>query len=84
MNETAKLVEFQGDEDPSILKSGEYGFWSGNWWAVPPGTDLCANLAKHEVVVNENGTISVSPSILVSDHKSSWHGFLEKGVWREC
>lgn len=48
-------------------------------------------LVDHKVIEHEGGTITVSPSILVSmstgsakTKKSLWHGYLEKGVWREC
>jgi hypothetical protein len=39
------------------------------------------------VVEHEDGTITVSPSILVSTSRDGkplevWHGFLERGVWR--
>ena len=53
--------------EPHLLKSGQYGRWTydGNWYAVPPGTDLLAGLAKHEVIEHEDGTITVSPSIEV-------------------
>lgn len=39
-------------------------------------------LANHEVIEHEDGTISVSPSILVSDGSGElYHGFLKRGVW---
>jgi len=75
-------------DGPHVLKPGEYGKWArdGNWYAVPPGQpDLLANLARHTVVEHEDGTITVSPSILVSAGKiGTWHGYLERGIWREC
>jgi hypothetical protein len=40
------------------------------------------NLAKHEVTEHEDGTITVKPSILVTNYIGEYHGFLEKGVWR--
>lgn len=34
--------------------------------------------------LQEDGTITVSPSILISHWEGrSWHGYLERGVWRE-
>lgn len=53
------------------------------------------NLAGHQVVEHDDGTITVAPSILCHPHgeldendqrveKPGWHGFLECGVWRSC
>lgn len=61
---------------------GEYGQdEGGRWWAMAPNGMLC-NLSRHGVEEHEDGTITVSPSILVSDNKSMWHGFLERGIWK--
>jgi len=68
------------------LNEGEYGLHMGCgiWFAVPPGFATgYANLAKHKVTCHDDGTITVSPSILVSNNQQTWHGYLEKGVWRE-
>ena len=71
--------------DGELLNPGEYGKYAGEWYGVPPETDLLAGLAKHEVIEHDDGTISVSPSILVHGYgpERSWHGYLERGVWRE-
>lgn len=53
------------------------------WEAMTPN-GLLGNLAQHDVVEHDDGTITVSPSILVdAPRESSWHGYLERGVWRE-
>jgi len=66
---------------------GDYWMVDGNWWAICPCPGrLIANLAKHQVAEHEDGTITVSPSILVNggvNRGAQWHGFLERGVWRE-
>jgi hypothetical protein len=72
------------------LKPGEYGIQprDGIWYAVTPSGHW-GNLANHEVTEHEDGTITVSPSILVTGYddekreKETWHGYLERGVWRE-
>ena len=72
---------------PHELLPGEYGKWTedGNYYGVPPGTDLCANLASHKIEEHEDGTITVSPSILVRGAPGeSWHGYLVRGDWRVC
>lgn len=76
-------------DDP--FRPGAYGRVSGlqtpgelDWMAVTPD-GLHANLSAHDVTENEDGTITVSPSILVSDGTGrEWHGYLENGVWRKC
>ena len=63
----------------------------GNYWKVEDGTFLAITpsgdmgwLRLHKVTEHPDGTITVEPSILVSDTvKTLWHGYLERGVWRE-
>lgn len=53
------------------------------WIKDPAGYIGCCG--KHEVVEHDDGTVTVSPSILStkSEHGHEWHGYLEHGVWRE-
>ena len=69
---------------------GDYGFVpaQGYWYVwIPRG--LRPTRIKHNVVENDDATITVSPSILWDsscdpNHPESWwHGYLERGVWRE-
>lgn len=57
------------------------------WMFYHPDCGL-GNLASHDIIEHEDGTITVSPSILISTkHKGkdiSVHGYLEKGIWRDC
>ncbi len=77
--------------DDLLLKPGEYGKdpRDDRWYAVTPN-GLFGCLDAHEVTEHDNGTITVSPSILVTGYSYeekkdiSWHGYLEQGVWREC
>jgi hypothetical protein len=69
--------------EPHLLKPGQYTKWSGEYYAVPPDTALLAGLRAHKIDEHPDGTITVSPSILVSQGDQSWHGYLEKGVWRK-
>lgn len=62
-------------------------YWTGPLgWAAKLPNGLRCGLSKHTVTEHEDGTITVSPSILTTNGEGgeSWHGFLEKGVWREC
>ena len=53
------------------------------WFANTP-TGWLGGLDNHEVVENEDGTITVSPSILVAAAgEKSWHGYLRQGEWSE-
>jgi hypothetical protein len=63
---------------------GEYGKIGDTWFACTPDGRL-GDLSNHEVTEHEDGTITVSPSILVSagGKLGEWHGYLEHGVWRE-
>ena len=74
--------------EPHMLEPGDYGKGAGGiWWCRPPGGIKGGNLAAHQVTEHEDGTITVSPSILItysrSDGDRTWHGYLERGVWRE-
>lgn len=72
-----------------LLKNGEYGKQiDGTWYCrAPKESDEfghIGNLSAHQITEHEDGTITVSPSILIKRHDSQWHGYLERGVWREC
>lgn len=73
------------DADGTLrLAEGEYGKdpRDGVWYARPPGQHL-GSLANHDVTEHEDGTISVSPSILIRGHDGEWHGYIDRGVWRQ-
>ncbi len=64
----------------------------GVWMLNLPHYGGClGNLSQHTVVEHENGTITVSPSILISARRcidGVWrdinvHGYLERGAWRD-
>ena len=57
---------------------------AGTWYVCTPDGRV-GWLKNHTVVEHEDGTITASPSILVSagGREGSWHGYLEHGVWRE-
>lgn len=66
------------------VQPGDYFTYKGQWYASTP-TGLRCNLSGHQVTEHEDGTITVSPSILVNrGQENEWHGFLERGVWRSC
>ncbi len=55
-------------------------------WMVRTPNGHLGDVGNHDVVEHEDGTITVSPSILVSNPQQGelWHGYLERGVWRSC
>lgn len=58
------------------------GFERQLWWQVvaPDGSSCCLNPTIHTVTEHGDGTITVHPSIVTS----TWHGWLERGLWRSC
>ena len=57
------------------------------WWQVttPDGLTGSLNPSIHQITEHEDGTITVSPSLDMSDRvPGGWHGWLENGVFRSC
>src|SRR5258708_16586496 len=101
-----------GFDETQPIPFGAYWRETNGTWSVRTPNGRIGSIAKHVVLEHEDGTITVSPSILVyafepkvytpeeraymleltSDEyvqewergKPSWHGFLERGVWRAC
>jgi len=65
---------------------GAYGSANGKDWFCTTPNGMLGNLGSHQVTEHVDGTITVSPSILVTggSTETSYHGFLERGVWRDC
>ena len=73
--------------DPYHWPEGGYGLFHGHWYGKAPGGEL-GNLSGHDLTEHEDGTLTVAPSILISTRRGGqdvqlWHGYLERGVWRE-
>lgn len=70
-------------KEKMLFAEGDYGIQptDGKWYACPPGCHLIC-LEYHDVIEHKDGTITVHPSIMISD--GDWHGYLDYGVWREC
>lgn len=77
-------------QDGSPIPEEERGKWYNQpyWMACTPNGHV-GNLSRHDITEHEDGTITVSPSILVSTSYDGgkttvelWHGYLERGVWR--
>lgn len=72
---------------PEDCQPGDYWFDpTTRVWYVECPNGCFGSLANHQVVEHADGTITVSPSILVrvvNNLQTQWHGYLEHGVWRE-
>ena len=71
-----------------LLENGDYCYNNKKdcWYAKSPNGQI-ANLINHSVTENDDGTITVNPSIgLYYDNLDSfsYHGYLTKGIWKEC
>jgi len=73
------------DEQGNLsLGEGDYGMDSHGVWLVRPPGCHAGRIPHHKVTVHLDGTITVTPSIVLDDGEKKWHGWLTKGVWREC
>jgi hypothetical protein len=75
-----RLADGQPAEIPA---AGSYWLHGTTWYAITPN-GMLASLANHTVEVHDDGTISVSPSIRCRSPLREWHGFLERGTWRDA
>jgi hypothetical protein len=60
--------------------------WKGILYACCPGPNkMLANLKKHDVEWHPDATLSVAPSILVTDGEAGhrWHGYIKYDEWIE-
>ena len=66
------------------LNPGDFGRDAAGRWLCRAPNGFAGQLSRHEVAEHEDGTITVSPSILITrPPQGEWHGYLERGVWRE-
>jgi len=73
-------------EDGNLyLAEGDYRFDPAlNHWVIRPPGCHAGGIPDHQVIEHEDGTITVSPSIVLTHFDKTWHGYLERGVWREA
>jgi phosphoribulokinase len=77
------------DENDLPRNPGEYMKREDGTWllCLPNGIHGTIDNKIWNITEHEDMTISVVPSICVgvsADEKFNWHGFLTKGVWKEC
>lgn len=83
-----------GDDGQPLVSRHPGKLTEYSWHVVAPGASpddwMLGWLDRHTVREHEDGTISVRPgdgssnSILIENRTHSWHGYIERGVWREC
>ncbi len=74
-----------------LMNVQEAGNLTGGVWgfSAPNGAGI-GTLTKHTVREHENGTASIRPddgssnSVLLTGGDQSFHGYLERGEWREA
>lgn len=87
-DDTTQGRRYPDVEDPSKphdrMGPGGYRREAGRWTICDP-TGHLGTLGSHTVTEHDDGTVTVSPSILSTkaEHGHDWHGYLERGVWRE-
>jgi hypothetical protein len=72
------------DTKPWELEAGDYTVRDGVAWVCLPSGVGPSRLKGWDLIEHDDGTITISPSILDSGTPNGWHGFLERGVWRSC
>lgn len=90
MNSAKRLPDSVDGEFPNGFDTGRICYWRDRraenlWHLYLPGGGV-GNLAGHQVTEHDDGTITVSPSILITDNRPNWrrHGYLRRGVWEPC
>lgn len=73
---------------PDGFDTGSICYWTddGHHMLYLPSGGL-GNLDQHTVTNHEDGTITVSPSILLTrpgNREVRRHGFIRRGVWEPC
>ena len=73
-------------DEGELHNPGEYGKFKNMWLCCTPNGHA-GNLSSHNVIENDDGTITVSPSILVGGKfgmPQLLHGYLKNGIWKQC
>lgn len=78
-----------GDHDKPEVQPGDY--WKSArsvFEACAPNGDI-GRIKTHKVIEHEDGTITVSPSLIFpkpgdTTTNTGWHGWLERGIWRKA
>lgn len=78
--------EFPEGFDDSLICYWRDSRFQEMWLIYLPGGGA-GNLSRHTITEHDDGTITVSPSILMTSNdpkRRRRHGFLRRGVWEPC
>lgn len=86
-----RRVYMHKEDNRLHLAEGDYGYnnITGYWQIRPPGCHA-GSIPNHGITEHEDRTITVSPSILLTDFNEEngeqiqWHGYLIRGEWKEA
>jgi len=82
MRRAGRRVYPRVEDDQMFFREGDYGRdENGEWFCWPPGTKHMGSIKDHEVQEHEDGTITVTPSILTDE---GIHVRLDRGVWGDA
>ena len=80
------IIKSDGKEWLPVPESGDYCKIDGECMVVAPTSKAWGSISEHKVEEHEDGTITVSPSILRTwgdGGDNSYHGYLKRGEWTE-
>lgn len=78
-----ELDDWYGPDTEETFKPGDYARCRQLLvFRTPDGILGTVSTKIHTVTDEADGTITVAPSIIILPNR--WHGYLEKGVWRQC
>lgn len=85
---TRRLPDSVDGEFPEGFTTRHICYWKdkrGVWMLYLPAGGV-GDLSAHDVTEHEDGTVTVSPSILVTSSRKDRrrHGYLKRGVWEPC
>ena len=90
MANASTITGRRNDTEPKNMLPGDYGKYEGYWYCMAPRdtgdwfTNYIGNISRHQITEHEDGTITVHPSIEIKNSHGVWHGWLERGVWRDA
>jgi len=87
-----RRITWESAENLANVQPGDYWFDPQHGWyaACPTPSDndgmisCLAWFRTHKVTEHEDGTITVSPSIVCTGVGQTYHGWLEHGEWRDA
>lgn len=88
MTRAIRLPDVEPGHFPEGFDWDVLSYWKVGtiWMLYLPGGRIQGNLSNHTIVEHDDGTITVTPSILVEggENQVRRHGFLTEGVWHPC